>query len=375
MIDSGSPDGHLNSMAPDLPRPRRVAPREGPHFAAGRWRPDLALVLAVALTWPAVCCLCVMTAASFAHAADDAVAGREAPLAAWPLRSLSPAEERALQPPDHFKECASCPEMVVIPAGRFLMGSARGEGDRDEEGPGGQPFTVTIGAPYALGQYLITVRDYLACVAETACPPPAWRDPTSLFNATTGVDEHYRRLGDALTNPSHPIVGITWKDAQSFMGWLNGKVGLKPSHGYRLPSEAEWERGARGGRDSLKYFWGDRFSPNSANGAGQSGEDQWPFTSPVGSFPPNPYGLYDIAGNVWQWIEDCYHPTYAGMPDAVIDTGTAWETACDASGRRVLRGGSWIDLPRVLRVADRGGSPPEMHYGYVGFRVARTLAH
>src|SRR5215831_7057152 len=218
MIDSGSPDGNLNPMAPDLPRPRRVAPREGPHFVAGRWRPDLALVLAVALTWPAVCCLCVMTAASFAHAADDAAAGREAPLPAWPLRSLSPAEERALQPADHFKECASCPEMVVIPAGRFLMGSARGEGDRDEEGPGGQPFTVTIGAPYALGRYLITVRDYLACVAETACPPPAWRDPTSPFNATTGVDEHYRRLGDALTNPSHPIVGITWKDAQSFMG-------------------------------------------------------------------------------------------------------------------------------------------------------------
>jgi formylglycine-generating enzyme required for sulfatase activity len=380
MIDSGSPVGHLSFVAPDPPRLQRPAPRRSTDFASalasGRWRPDLALGLAVVLAWPAFCCLCVVLAASLAHAADGAVAARQGPLpAAWPLRTLSPAEERALQPADQFKECASCPEMVVIPPGRFLMGSARGEGDRDEEGPGGKPFAVTIRAPYALGRYLITVGDYLACVAEIACRPPAWRDPGSPFNATSGVDEHYRRLGDALTNPSHPIVGITWRDAQSYISWLNGKVGLKPSQGYRLPSEAEWERGARGGKDSLKYFWGDRFSPNSANGAGQSGEDQWPYTSPVGSFPPNPYGLYDIAGNVWQWIEDCYHPTYAGMPEAVIDIGTAWETGCDASDRRVLRGGSWIDLPRVLRVADRGGSPPEMHYGYVGFRVARSLAH
>jgi formylglycine-generating enzyme required for sulfatase activity len=79
--------------------------------------------------------------------------------------------------------------------------------------------------------------------------------------------------------------------------------------------------------------------------------------------------------NVWQWVEDCYHATYADMPEAVINTGVAWESTCDDASRRVLRGGSWIDLPRVLRVADRGGSPPDMHYGYVGFRVARTLAH
>jgi len=371
MIKSGSPNRHLSrvALAPTFLPCRGLCSR----VASWIWRPAFIPSLAAALAWAHV--LCAPCAAPPAHAADGTAAAPQVPFPAWPLRPLSPEEERALQPTSHFQECMSCPEMVVIPAGQFLMGSSRGEGDGDEEGPGGRPFAVTIGAPYALGRYVITVRDYLACLVEAACPAPAWRDPASPFNATTGVEEHYRRLGSALTDPNHPIVGITWKNAQAYIGWLNQKLGLNSAHGYRLPSEAEWERGARGGRDNLKYFWGDRFTPNSANGAGQYEGDQWPYTSPVGSFPANPYGLFDIAGNVWQWVEDCYHPTYAGMPEAVIHIGAAWDSACDASDRRVLRGGSWIDPPRVLRVADRGGSPPEMHYGYVGFRVARTLTH
>src|SRR5262249_35422601 len=133
------------------------------------------------------------------------------PPATWPMRALTLAEERALQPGDRFKECATCPEMVAIPAGQFHMGSARGDGDRDEEGPNGQPFKVTIAAPYALGRYVITVRDYLACAAAAACPPAAWQDPQSPYHAVTGSDDHYKRLGAALSDPPHPIVGLTLK--------------------------------------------------------------------------------------------------------------------------------------------------------------------
>src|SRR5215813_10789020 len=364
MVAHGSPTCHLISarrviggLCGPMPRRNSVALRATLGGA-------VALILA-----------CLTVAPFPARAADDVATAPDAKPSAWPLRPLSLSEERKLQPAHRFKECATCPEMVAIPAGQFRMGSAHGDGDRDEEGPNGQPFTVTIAAPYALGRYVVTVRDYLDCTAEAACPPPAWQDPQSQFHATAGSDDHYKRLGTALSDPRHPIVGITWKSAQSYIIWLNGKLGLTSAHGYRLPSEAEWERGARGGIENLKYFWGDRFTANSANSSGQSGADHWPFTSPVGSFPANPYGLYDVAGNVWQWVEDCYHLTYADMPEEIINTGVAWESTCDDAGRRVLRGGSWIDLPRVLRVADRGGSPPDMHYGYVGFRVARTLAH
>ena len=370
MVTHGSPTRHLNSAHRGvscnfeaMPLPRKSLALHEP-----RATPALAFVLALVLA-------CFHVAAPVRAADDNATATEAPPPTTWPLRPLTPAEERALQPNQRFKECATCPEMVAIPAGQFRMGSVRGDGDRDEEGPNGQPFTVTIAAPYALGRYVITVRDYLECSAAAACPPAAWQDPQSPYHAVTGSDDHYKRLGAALSDPRHPIVGITWRHAQSYITWLNGKLGLASPHGYRLPSEAEWERGARGGIENLKYFWGDRFTANSANGSGQSGADRWPYTAPVGSFAANPYGLYDIAGNVWQWVEDCYHPTYADMPEAVINTGVAWESACDDAGRRVLRGGSWIDLPRVLRVADRGGSPPDMHYGYVGFRVARTLAH
>ena len=291
-----------------------------------------------------------------------------------PPQALTVEQERALKPGDGFRECPACPEMVVIPKGGFLMGSAKGEGDRDEEGPNGQPLKVNILADYALARFVVTVKDYMTCLAEGGCPPPVWREPGNSFNAVTGADDHFRRLGGALTDDRHPIVGVSWGNARAYAAWLNARLRLPPRAGYRLPTEAEWERAARGGKESLRYSWGDEFKAGSANAEGQSRDDQWLYTSPVGSFPPNPYGLYDMHGNVWQWVEDCYHLSYVGMPAVVVETGSAWISACDASGRRVLRGGSWIDHPHVLRAADRGGSPPDMRYSYVGFRMARTVA-
>jgi formylglycine-generating enzyme required for sulfatase activity len=294
--------------------------------------------------------------------------------AAVPLpKPLTARDEHALRPKDHFVECEDCPEMVVMPGGDFKMGSVKDEGDSDEQGPDGKPIGVTIKSPYALGRFVITVKDYLRCVAEAACPPPAWREQGHSRESISGDARHFKRLGDALTNARHPIVGVNWHNAGAYVAWLNAKTGLSAARGYRLPSEAEWEAAARGGRDGLKYSWGNEFSANSANAAGEAGDDKWEYTSPVGSFPANPYGLYDMLGNVWQWVEDCYHLSYAAMPEAIRTTGAAWTSQCDETTRRVLRGGSWIDDPRVLRSADRGGSPPDMRYSYVGFRVARTL--
>ena len=313
--------------------------------------------------------------AKWADAADNAAASAASTSGppAQPPRALTGEQERGLHPLDHFRECVGCPEMVVIPNGAFLMGSRKGEGDGDEVGPNGGPLRVTIRAAYALGQFIVTVAEYMRCVDEKACAPPAWLEPGSPYNIATGDDLHFRRLGAALSDARHPIVGVSWGNAQSFVGWLNTKLALPRARRYRLPSEAEFERAARGGHEGLKYFWGNEFDASAANASGEGGADKWTYTSPVGSFPPNPYGLYDIHGNVWQWVEDCYHVSYAAMPAAVRDTGMPWSNACDDAGQRVLRGGSWIDDPRVLRAADRGGSPPDIRYSYVGFRVARTL--
>jgi formylglycine-generating enzyme required for sulfatase activity len=288
-------------------------------------------------------------------------------------RALTADAERLLKSGDRFVECSGCPELVVIPAGAFLLGSAHGEGDADEEGPGGKPLKVAVARRYALGRFAVTNAEYQECVGEAACPPPAWQDPASPYNTSTGSDDHYRRLGPALTAERHPVVGVSWTDAQAYVHWLNSRLGLAAERGYRLPSEIEWERAARAGKEGLNYAWGNEFEANAANAFGEAGADRWPFTSPVGSFPPNAYGLYDMHGNVWQWVEDCYHLSYRGMPEPSRAEGTAWIQGCDERGRRVLRGGSWIDAPRTLRAADRGGSPPEMRYAYVGLRVARRL--
>jgi formylglycine-generating enzyme required for sulfatase activity len=286
---------------------------------------------------------------------------------------LTAAGERALRPQDQFVECDDCPAMIVIPAHDFSMGSYKDDGDSDEHGPGGMPIKVTIKSAYALGQYVITVKEYMRCVAEAACPPPAWQEQGNAHESFAGDADHFKRLGDALTNPRHPIVGVNWHNAHAYLAWLNARLGLSAARGYRLPSEAEWEAAARGGKEGLKYSWGNEFSASSANASGEAGDDKWQYTSPVGSFPANPYGLYDMHGNVWEWVEDCYHLSYASMPEVVARTGAAWTSQCDEAERRALRGGSWIDSPRVLRSADRGGSPPDMRYSYVGFRVARSL--
>ena len=271
-------------------------------------------------------------------AEETARRGEEKDVVASPAPAPAPAG-RALKPLDPFRDCAECPEMIVIPAGSFMMGSPATEPERDkDEGP---QRRVTI-EPFAIGKTEVTFAQWDACVTAGGC------------NGYTPSDEGWGR-------GSRPVVNVSWKDAQVYIDWLERKTG-KP---YRLPSEAEWEYAARAGA-TTRYAFGDAITPKDANYGSNVGK-----TTEVGAYPANAWGLYDMHGNVWEWVEDIYHDSYKGAPT----DGSAWTDGerTDSSRDRVIRGGSWNYLPWFLRSAYRGGDYPDNRYGYLGFRVARTL--
>ena len=168
----------------------------------------------------------------------------------------------------------------------------------------------------------------------------------------------------------HPVVCISWNDAQAYIRWLNGMVAGSP---YRLLTEAEWEYAARG-QTTTDYWWGDSPSREYANygmdeccqGA-MSGPDVWLNTAPAGRFPANPFGLHDMHGNVYEWVEDCYRDSYAGAPS----DGSA--VSVDGCRKRVRRGGAWYDIPDYVRSTHRSRADASERSFYGGFRVARTL--
>jgi formylglycine-generating enzyme required for sulfatase activity len=260
---------------------------------------------------------------------------------------LTPEAERTLKPGDVFRECArDCPEMVVVPAGEFMMGSPaneRGRNDNEDDGNGRQ-HKVTIARPFAVSKYDVTFADWDACVSVGGCP------------------RGEGRAGDAgWGRGAQPVIFLSWDDAQVFATWLSMMSGKS----YRLLTEAEWEYAARAGSNTA-YFWGDEIGNGNANcsGCGSKWNEQ---ASPVGSFKPNDFGLYDMGGNVWQWVQDCYHENYNGAPA----DGSAWMLGeCNF---RVVRGGSWGFTPDFLRSAFRNWGPPYLRNPNVGFRVGRTL--
>ncbi|MGO9004561.1 MAG: SUMF1/EgtB/PvdO family nonheme iron enzyme [Beijerinckiaceae bacterium] len=289
---------------------------------------------------------------------------------------LSAREECALKPKDEFKECANCPPMVVVPPGSFTMGSPASEPGRfDNEGP---QHVVSFAKPFAVGKFQVTRDEFAAFVNETGYDSgsPCWTFAEGRSNRS------WRNPGFAQTG-SHPATCLSWNDAQAYAAWLATKTGKT----YRLLSEAEWEYVARGQTQPGKYpryFFGDdeKDMCRYGNGADQTAKEKVPgaqgwtvvpcndgyaYTSPVGSFQPNAFGLYDMAGNVLQWVEDCSADTYQGAPT----NGSAMTTG-DCS-RRVLRGGSWIINPQFLRAAGRIGNSPDHRSNDVGFRLARTL--
>jgi formylglycine-generating enzyme required for sulfatase activity len=261
--------------------------------------------------------------------------------------ALTAAAERAKKPAEMFRECdGPCPQMVVIPAGEFVMGSPDGKDGKTKAEAGrdateGPQHSVVLAQRLAVAENDVTFDEWDACVAVGFC-----RNTASDYGMGRG---------------SKPVLGVTFEDARRYAAWLSSMTGET----YRLLSEAEWEYAARA-KTTTAYFWGDEMSDGQANcnGCGSQWGKQ---TSPVGSFAPNGFGLRDMAGNVWQWVEDCYHPNYQGAPD----DGSAWtEHECT---NRVVRGGSWQSVPTDLRSASRGWTSHDSRNVDLGFRVARTL--
>jgi formylglycine-generating enzyme required for sulfatase activity len=250
------------------------------------------------------------------------------------------AARRITQPGQTFRDCTDgCPEMVMVPAGSFTMGSPVSEQGRDnDEGP---QHTVTIRQPFAVGKFEVTFDEWAACVASDGCSSD--RSPS---------DQGWGR-------GKRPVINVSWNDAKEFVAWLTRKTGKV----YRLLSEAEWEYAARAGT-TTSYFWGNDIGRGKANcdGCRTQAEKQ---TEPVGLFRANAFGLHDLHGNVWELVEDCWNATYQSAPA----DGSARDKG-DCS-RHVIRGGSWYTGPKWIRSAKRDSDPVGYKNWNVGFRVAR----
>ena len=245
-----------------------------------------------------------------------------------------------------FRDCGECPELVVVPAGSFVIGSPAREVERmRSEGP---RHTVAISYPLAVGVYEVTFEEWDACVDDRDCA-------------------RYRPDDMRWGRRNRPVINVSWNDAMAYLDWLTKKTG----HQYRLLSESEWEYVARASTVS-PYYTGNTVSTDQANYDGnymygsEVSRMSREHTLPVGSFGANAFGVHDVHGNVWEWVEDCWNATYLGAPA----DGSAWRSG-DCS-RRVLRGGSWLDPPRFLRSANRTSSSAANRDVNIGFRVART---
>ena len=240
-----------------------------------------------------------------------------------------------------FKDCAQCPKVVVVPSGSFTMGSPGGESGRDDdEGP---RHRVRIDYRLAVGVYEVTFAEWDACVSAGGCG---------------GHRPNDRGWGRG----NRPVINVSWKDAQSYVRWLSNKTGKS----YRLLSESEWEYVSRAGSVTA-YSWGNEIGHNRANCGGCGSRWDNKKTAPVGSFRANAWGLHDVHGNVWEWVEDCWNASYRGAPA----DGSAWESG--NCSERVLRGGSGFNAPWILRAADRSRYSTGYRYFINGFRIARTL--
>jgi formylglycine-generating enzyme required for sulfatase activity len=226
-------------------------------------------------------------------------------------------------------------DLALVPAGRFRMGDSSGNGDADE-----RPLRNVSIAAFRLGRHEVTFAQFDRFCAATGRKPPddnGW-----------GRDQR-------------PVINVSWDDAIAYIAWLNELSGRT----FRLPSEAEWEYAARAGA-ATDYWWGAEFRSDYANAKSTGGRDEWSGTAPVGQFPANPFGLFDMNGNVREWVQDCWHKDYSGAP---VD-GQSWQTAdCN---RRVVRGGAWNLGAESLRSSDREWDDRNFGFTDRGFRVATS---
>jgi len=318
------------------------------------------------------------------------------------LFAISSVAQTSLKPGMTFRDCPDCPEMVVIPAGSFTMGSPAKELEHDPfseirlklEGP----LRVVNIQRFAAGKFDITRAQWAAFVSATNRPTAGGCTWSGLPGAPGSKlwDPHpeasWNNLGFS-QDDNHPVVCITWNDTQDYVQWLSRKTGAN----YRLLTEAEWEYAARAGT-STPYPWGSSASHEYANygtdtvaGVGfDSGRDKWVATSPVGSFPPNQFGLYDMHGNVMQWVEDCFSRSYTGLPTDGSSYKTdvtltmqegrfSWMNGENSCSFRLCRGGDAWNHPVMIRSASRnfapakGGTLETASSAGLGFRVAKSL--
>jgi formylglycine-generating enzyme required for sulfatase activity len=293
----------------------------------------------VAALWALV----LIVAGGLAWANQDYLKSRLAILTdiLWP-QTLTVESEQRLHPGEIFKECADCPEMVAVPGGDFTMGSPDSEdGHTGAESP---RHRVAIARSFAVSRFEVTFDEWDACIAQGGCAHPPG-------------DQGWGR-------GRRPVINISWDDIQGYLAWISRKTGKS----YRLLSEAEWEYAARAGTDTA-YSWGDAVGRGHANCDGCGSQWDNKRTAPVGSFAANGFGLFDMHGNVWEWVQDCPSNSYDEAPQ----DGTA-QTRPNCS-YRILRGGAWGSNPRNVRSADRFGyASPHIRSSTYGFRVGRTLA-
>lgn len=249
-----------------------------------------------------------------------------------------------------FRDCPVCPDMVVVPAGEFMMGSPESERGRGRnEGP---QRKVAVRA-FAIGKFEVTFAQWDACAAEGGCKHKPH-------------DETWGR-------GRRPVINVSWHDATAFVAWLPRKTGRS----YRLPTEAEWEYAARAittasaphppfSTGATINYRQANYDANFTYGDGRMGLFRQK-TVEVGRFPRNAFGLHDMHGNVWEWVQDCYQDSYRGAP---TDGSAVVLPGC---GLRILRGGSWNYFPQLLRSAYRYATAPDIRLDIVGFRVARSL--
>jgi formylglycine-generating enzyme required for sulfatase activity len=259
--------------------------------------------------------------------------------------------------------------MVVVPSGNFMMGSPETEPERHEnENP---EHRIRIPRPFAVGRHAVTRGQFAEFAISTGLQAGAfkWIDKWTMGEFRYDPKVSWRDPG-FLQDDSHPVTCVSWDEANAYASWLAAATG-KP---YRLLTEAEWEYAARAGTET-PFWWGSSITPEQANYDGNFvyGADgiKGAFrkaTVPVGSFAANPWGLYDVHGNVWEWCEDVWHGSYVRAPR----DGSAWLHRGD-NGRRVVRGGSWFIVPRNLRSAQRFRINSGFRYFDLGFRLARAV--
>ncbi len=245
-------------------------------------------------------------------------------------------EDTIFQPGDVFRDCRECPEMVVLAPGTFLLGDLVGDGAIDE-----RPIRdIRIPGKLAVGKFEVSQAEWVSLMGT---------NPSKMRGATL------------------PVESISWDDAQRFLAKLNAKLGLvTPAEQYRMLSESEWEYAARAGT-TTSYPWGNAMVPGHANCGECQNEQKDEGIVSVGSFPPNPWGLHDFNGNVWEWVQDCQNPDHAGMPG---DGSARQDGVCT---KRILRGGSWYSGEYLVRTPVRHWYDQDGGIPYIGLRIAKPV--